>query len=76
MKTFVRIVFFILFALNSIWAQQIQVSVQPQNPVVNQPFQISYEISGLAGQYKLPSFDPFVKLGTSQQQSIVNGVSS
>ncbi|MDA0929825.1 MAG: BatD family protein [Bacteroidetes bacterium] len=76
MKTFVRIVFFILFTLNSIWAQQIQVSVQPQNPVVNQPFQISYDISGLAGQYKLPSFDPFVKLGTSQQQSIVNGVSS
>ena len=46
MKTFVRIVFFILFTLNSIWAQQIQVSVQPQNPVVNQPFQISYDISG------------------------------
>jgi hypothetical protein len=57
-------------------AQQIQVSVQPQSPVANQPFQISYDISGLSGQYKLPAFDGLIKLGTSQQQSIINGVST
>jgi len=67
--------FFILLSL-TLGAQQIQVSVQPQSPVVNQPFQISYDISGLAGQYKLPSFDGLIKLGTSQQQSIINGVST
>ncbi|MBM3170820.1 MAG: protein BatD [Bacteroidetes bacterium] len=69
--------FFSLLALSlSLGAQQIQVSVQPTSPVVNQPFQISYDISGLAGQYKLPAFDGLLKLGTSQQQSIINGVST
>jgi hypothetical protein len=73
-RPLVSLFFFVLiFGLN---AQQIQVSVQPQTPVVNQPFQISYDISGLAGQYKMPAFDGLIKLGTSQQQSIINGVST
>lgn len=68
-------VFFAAFVL-SVNAQQIQVSVQPKSPAANQPFQISYDISGLAGQYKLPAFEGLIKLGTSQQQSIINGVST
>ena len=67
---------FFIFLAGGLNAQQIQVSVQPQTPVINQPFQISYDISGLAGQYKLPAFDGLIKLGTSQQQSIINGVST